>query len=65
MQHGSIQESKEDQRQTHDGGNINYYYQCTMNENSFNVHNTTIKDCYNNTRSSLSFFLSISSSVLI
>ena len=62
MQHygnGNIKESKEEQRQTHGGGNINYYYQCTMNVNSFNVHDTTMEDCYNNipvTRSSFSHY---------
>ena len=48
MQHGS----QEDQRQTH--GNINYYYR-TVIVNSFNVHNITMVNCYNNipvTRSS-------------
>ena len=47
--YGSIQELKEDQRQTHASCNINYYHQCTMNVNSFNAHNTTMEDCYNNT----------------
>ena len=53
--YGNIQGTEEDQRQTHADSNINYYYQCTMNVNSFNVHSTTMEDCYNNipiTRSS-------------
>ena len=36
----SVQETEEDQRQTH--GNLNY---CV---NSFNVHNITMENCYNN-----------------
>ena len=47
--YSSVQESKEDHRQTHAGRNINCYHQCTMNVNSFNVYNTTMEDCYNNT----------------
>ena len=52
VQNGRIQETKpeEDQHQTH--GNINY---CTVNVNSFNIHNITMEHCYNNipvTRSS-------------
>ena len=47
----SNQELKENQRQTHAGCNIHYYHQCTMNVNSFNAHNTTMEDCYNNARS--------------
>ena len=45
---GSIQETNEDQRQTH----VNmyyYYYYCKVNVNSFNVYNITmeVQDCYN------------------
>ena len=54
--YGSIQELKEDQRQTHASCNINYYHQCTMNVNSFNAHNTTMEDCYNNIPVTRSYF---------
>ena len=57
MQNGSVQETEEDQRQTH--GSINYY--CL---NSYNVQNISVENSHNNipvTR--LSFFPSTSASV--
>ena len=59
MQNGSVQETEEDQRQTH--GSINYY--CL---NSYNVQNISVENSHNNipvTR--LSFFPSTSASVSI
>ena len=44
---GSIPETNEDQRQTHVNIYYYYYYYCTVNVNSFNVHNITMEDCYN------------------
>ena len=61
MQHNtsSIQETEEDQRQTH--GNINYQH--TMILNSFNVQNITTENCYNNIPVTRSSFLPLSTSV--
>jgi hypothetical protein len=53
MQNGNIQETKEDQPQSH--GRINYY--STVNVNSFNVHNITTENCYNNAPVTGSSFL--------
>ena len=59
MQNGIIQETEEGQRQRHD--NINYHCSTTI-VNSFNIHNITMEDCYNNipvTRSSFSLSASV------
>jgi len=58
MQSGINQETEEDHPQMHGNLNINY----TVNVNSFNVHNITMEDCYNNvpiTRSSFSLPTSV------
>ena len=65
--HGGIRDT-EDQPEGQSYDNMNNY--CMVIVNSFNVHNTTMEDCYNNipvTRSSftLFFFLNIIWAILL